>query len=77
MPDTKQPQEKRPVGRPADVVGKRVQVYLDAESLAIAAKLGNGNVSDGIRKALKQAAERWLPTSISTSRPTTACRFQP
>ena len=36
---------------------------LDAESLAIAAKLGNGNVSDGnvsdgIRKALKQAAER-------------------
>ena len=58
MPDTKQPPEKRPVGRPADVGGKRVQVYLDAESLAIAAKLGNGNVSDGIRKALKQAAER-------------------
>jgi hypothetical protein len=60
MPDTKQPQEKRPVGRPADVGGKRVQVYLDAKSLAIAAKLGNGNgnVSDGIRQALKQAAER-------------------
>lgn len=55
MPDTKQPPEKRPVGRPAEVGGKRVQVYLDAESLAIAAKLGNGNVSDGIRKALKQA----------------------
>lgn len=59
MPDTKQPPEKRPVGRPADVGGKRVNVYLDAESLAIAARLGNdGNVSDGIRKALKQAAER-------------------
>ena len=58
MPDTKQPHEKRPIGRPAYVSGKRVQVYLDAESLAIAAKLGNGNVSDGIRKALKQAAER-------------------
>lgn len=57
MPDTKQPSEKRPVGRPAEVDGKRVQVYLDAKSLAIAAKLGNGNVSDGIRKALKQAAE--------------------
>ena len=57
MPDTKQPPEKRPVGRPAEVDGKRVQVYLDAKSLAIAAKLGNGNVSDGIRKALKQAAE--------------------
>jgi len=58
MRDIKQPQEKRPVGRPAGVGGKRVQVYLDAESLAIAAKLGNGNVSDGIRKALKQVAEQ-------------------
>lgn len=46
-------------GRPAELEGgKRVQVYLDAESLAIAAKLGNSNVSDGIRKALKQAAEQ-------------------
>lgn len=57
MPDTKQPPEKRPIGRPADVGGKRVQVYLDAESLAIAAKLGDGNASEGIRKALKQAGE--------------------
>jgi len=32
--------------------GRRVNVYLDSESLAIAEKLGNGNVSDGIRKAL-------------------------
>ena len=46
-------------GRPSEMAGgKRVNVYLDAESLAIAAKLSNGNVSDGIRKALKQAAER-------------------
>ena len=37
--------------------GRRVQVYLDSESLAEAAKLGNGNVSDGIRKALKKAGE--------------------
>ena len=45
-------------GRPAELEGgKRVQVYLDAESLAIAAKLGNGNVSEGIRKALKHFAE--------------------
>lgn len=44
-------------GRPSEMEGgKRVNVYLDAESLAIAAKLGNGNVSDGIRKALKQAS---------------------
>jgi len=43
-------------GRPAEMEGgKRVNVYLDAESLSIAAKLGNSNVSDGIRKALKQA----------------------
>ena len=42
-------------GRPSEMEGgKRVNVYLDAESLAIAAKLGNGNVSDGIRKALKR-----------------------
>lgn len=44
------------VGRPNEMEGgKRVQVYLDAESLAIANKLGSGNVSEGIRKALKQA----------------------
>lgn len=57
MPDTKPVQpEKRPVGRPSDVDGKRVQVYLDAESMKTAARLGNGNISDGIRKALKAAA---------------------
>lgn len=58
MPDTKPVQtKKRPVGRPAGVDGNRVQVYLDAESLKTAARLGNGNVSEGIRKALKAAAE--------------------
>lgn len=56
MVGTKPAPTKRPVGRPADVGGKRVQVYLDAGSLAIAATLGAGNVSDGLRKALKQAA---------------------
>lgn len=35
--------------------GKRVNVYLDAASLERAAELGNGNVSDGIRKALGSA----------------------
>lgn len=64
MTDTEQPAEKRPVGRPAGIGGKRVQVYLDAESLEIAARLSNGNVSDGIRKALKQAAEQF-GTAIS------------
>lgn len=40
-------------GRPAKMSGgKRVNVYLDAASLAIAEQIGNGNVSEGIRKAL-------------------------
>jgi hypothetical protein len=34
----------------------RIPVYLDAESAEIAARLGQGNVNAGIRKALKQAA---------------------
>lgn len=43
------------VGRPNEMDGgKRIQVYLDDESLTIAARLGNGNVSEGIRMALKQ-----------------------
>jgi hypothetical protein len=45
-------------GRPSEMSGgKAVKVYLDAESIAIATRLGNGNVSEGIRKALKQAGE--------------------
>lgn len=50
------PTGKRRVGRPAAVAGRRVMVYLDDESLAIAAELGDGNVSEGIRKGLKQVA---------------------
>jgi hypothetical protein len=43
------------LGRPAEMEGgKRVNVYLDADSLARAAAKGNGNVSEGIRLALKQ-----------------------
>lgn len=45
------------VGRPVELDGgKRVQVYLDSKSLAIASKLGNGNTSEGIRLALSIAA---------------------
>lgn len=44
------------VGRPAEMTGgKRVNVYLDAESLEAAAKLGDGNVSEGIRVALAKS----------------------
>lgn len=49
---------KKPVGRPPSVSGGRVQVYLDAKSLEIAAKLGNANVSQGIRKALTQGCTK-------------------
>jgi hypothetical protein len=42
------------VGRPAKMDdGKRKNVYLDAASLARAAELGNGNISEGIRIALQ------------------------
>ncbi len=42
------------IGRPAEMAGgRRVNVYLDANSLERASKLGNGNASDGIRIALK------------------------
>lgn len=42
------------VGRPRTMEGgKRIQIYLDIESLKIAKDLGDGNISDGIRKALK------------------------
>ena len=45
-------------GRPSEMSGgKKVNTYLDAESIAIATRLGNGNVSEGIRKALKQAGD--------------------
>lgn len=58
MPDTKQHKEKRPVCRPPEIGGRRVQVYLDVKSREIAAKLGNGNVSDGIRKAIAAAQHK-------------------
>ena len=45
-------------GRPSEMAGgKKANTYLDAESIAIATRLGNGNVSEGIRKALKIANE--------------------
>jgi hypothetical protein len=44
---------KRESGRPPELDGgKRVNVYLDSASLAKAAELGDGNVSEGIRIAL-------------------------
>lgn len=51
--DTLESLSKMSVGRPAEMnEGKRVNVYLDAASLARASALGEGNVSEGIRRAL-------------------------
>lgn len=45
-------------GRPAKIIGgKRIDVYLDDSSVAAAAKLGGGNVSEGIRVALKKVVD--------------------
>lgn len=41
------------VGAPAKLDGgRRVNVYLDASSIAAAERIGEGNVSEGIRRAL-------------------------
>lgn len=41
-------------GRPAEMDGgRRVNVYLDVASLDAAAALGDGNISEGIRRALR------------------------
>lgn len=51
--------QHRPVGRPQNMVGgKRVNVYLDLESLKNAEILGDGNVSEGIRLALNNSRSR-------------------
>jgi hypothetical protein len=42
-------------GRPSVIKGRRVNTYLDEASLNTARALGNGKISEGIRKALKLA----------------------
>jgi hypothetical protein len=43
-------------GRPAQLLGsRRVNIYLDAESVQAAQLIGEGNVSEGVRLALKMA----------------------
>lgn len=46
-------------GKPATLNGGRaVKVYLDAQSIETADKLGNGNVSEGIRIALSTCSSQ-------------------
>jgi len=50
--------KKRPNHRPREMEGgKRRNVYIDEESWLLAQKLGKGNGSEGIRRALKVASE--------------------
>lgn len=61
MPDAKKPRQKktasnpRGAGAPITVGGKQVSIYLDQVSLETAARLGDGNVSQGVREALRLA----------------------
>ena len=57
MPRKPKPKTPRPAGRPVEMTeGRAVNVYLDAESVAKAVKLGDGKISAGIREALRQAS---------------------
>lgn len=43
------------VGRPRKMKdGRNVNVYLDLSAIARAAELGDGNISEGIRRALEK-----------------------
>lgn len=45
--------QKRPVGAPPKMKdGRKMHVYLDAATIEIAQRLGDGNISEGIRKAV-------------------------
>lgn len=52
---TPKPRKNAPgAGRPAQLLGsRRVNIYLDAESVRTAQLIGEGNVSEGVRLALK------------------------
>ena len=48
----------RESGRPVEIKnGKRINIYLDAPSVDAAKRCGDGNISAGIRRALKIAAD--------------------
>lgn len=56
---------KRP-GRPEQMQdGKRRNVYIDDASWQLAQQIGNGNASEGIRRALSRKGWAFWPTSLS------------
>lgn len=55
-PSSTRPPAQSGPGRPfALAEGRRINLYLDAGSIAIAARLGGGNISAGVRAALASA----------------------
>ena len=50
----KKPTKKRPPGRPASIDASRYNVTLDAETHAKALRLGDGNLSKGLREAVRR-----------------------
>ena len=54
MPGTDPRSTKRRVGRPSTGRnGRDIKIYMDAESISAAARIGDGSVSAGVRLALK------------------------
>lgn len=59
MPGTDPRPTKRRVGRPATGRnGRDVKIYLDSDSISIAARIGEGSVSAGVRLALKSYVDQ-------------------
>jgi hypothetical protein len=45
-------------GRPSTVhQGRRMTVFMDSESILVAQSLGNGNLSEGVRRSLRMNAQ--------------------
>lgn len=54
----RKPRKRRAAGRPRVLrAGQRVNVYLDAATLERARALGGGNLSEGIRAAVRGSVE--------------------
>lgn len=51
--NTNEKEEKRKPGRPSKIDGKAKRVFLDDETIQDGAEIGGGNLSEGIRIAVK------------------------
>lgn len=51
--NTNEKEEKRKPGRPPKISGKAKRVFLDDETIKSGAEIGRGNLSEGIRIAVK------------------------